>query len=975
MADKKNHQTSLLRSNQERLSKELTNIFDQLEEGIDSSVENLKNFLSTNSSEKDLKFILDSTRNQDLETVLHYFVRENSIEITHHLLELRANPNVKDQSGKTPLHLAAESQSDYDDVICALLSKEARVDIQDKNCNTPLHSAASCGYTNAIELLVEYIKSNGQKESINLQNKDGDTALHLALNNADDDRNIDPFFDKLLNVDFSIKNLEGITPLLAAVRNGSKALVERILNEKETSANDVDSKYGASMLHHAMANHNIGPLTYNTHNSLNQPDFECEQEHEVVNGVLKAILYKIRSSKIEFNINCTDKYGNTPLFVAVENGRSEAIERLIDGGADVSIVNKNGHTVFHYAIKKRSFEMLNTLLPKRGKRDKNGVTIIDEFGCTVEEIDAGKAKELLGVIDNRGNTLLHHAVKVGFSEKMIDFLVEYGVDLNKKNKNGVAPIHIAAKYGHPDLINCLIQNKANCNTKCGNLTKLHIDNIGKEFPICMDYINVQGSDTNNSTVNTENDTSYKGATPTLIVADSDNIDAVNILASWATKQDIQDDKGWDTLLIAIKRACNKDCIGEERQKMHQVITELASIANSGALACLTDMKREVLEEQIRDRIKSLATGRLNNDNAILNVSVVPQVTGGRLGNLIKMSIEARRLGQEKRYISKLFSKDKFLERIADKEIEIYKSRICNKLKNMIENALKLSNDDRIKEIVKEAFHDSLTIIESRNSATDLVDKNISFDDDFYSEVGCNVKEAPELYSNDVEQESIESWENQKEELSPEMDKGLEKFGYNINEFWERARSATKIGELRSLEVDGTSFFLEYSEDSIVEVAKITDGARNLGLTQGEVAFGSNIIKISQSEVEVVITKGGVRDYIDLADNSDITLIFHTSLGELEVRLCPDVQNKDLISVKVSNKEKVLEKFKDHREEIGKSCSLGGYWVYDAIEQGYFKRSGKLMRPEVISESDGKKVSWAEREELRRVSNSREEITR
>ncbi|MGL9681871.1 MAG: hypothetical protein ACR5K2_02675 [Wolbachia sp.] len=58
-----------------------------------------------------------------------------------------------------------------------------------------------------------------------------------------------------------------------------------------------------------------------------------------------------------------------------------------------------------------------------------------------------------------------------------------------------------------------------------------------------------------------------------------------------------------------------------------------------------------------------------------------------------MSIETRQQGRGKHYISKLFSKDKFSEPVADKEIHMYEKRVCNKLKNIIENALRLSNDD------------------------------------------------------------------------------------------------------------------------------------------------------------------------------------------------------------------------------------------------------------------------------------------
>ncbi|MDM8335079.1 hypothetical protein [Wolbachia pipientis] len=43
-------------------------------------------------------------------------------------------------------------------------------------------------------------------------------------------------------------------------------------------------------------------------------------------------------------------------------------------------------------------------------------------------------------------------------------------------------------------------------------------------------------------------------------------------------------------------------------------------------------------------------------------------------------------------------------------------------------------------------------------------------------------------------------------------------------------------------MDSSTFYLEYSEDSTIHVAKITDGARNLGITQREEGYGRNIIK-------------------------------------------------------------------------------------------------------------------------------------
>ncbi|WP_353286515.1 hypothetical protein [Wolbachia endosymbiont (group A) of Crataerina pallida] len=191
---------------------------------------------------------------------------------------------------------------------------------------------------------------------------------------------------------------------------------------------------------------------------------------------------------------------------------------------------------------------------------------------------------------------------------------------------------------------------------------------------------------------------------------------------------------------------------------------------------------------------------------------------------------------------------------------------------------------------------------------------------------------------------------------------------NVNKFIEIVKSATN-SKLKDARVDNSVFYLEYSKDSKIDIIKITDGARDLGLTDGDVKCGRNIVKIGKSEVEIK-TEDGKRNYIDLTEGSGIVLTFYTSLGELEVRLYPDENNKKLIRVEVSD-EDLFEEIASH-EEIGQNCLLGGLSVIEAIDQGVFARSGGLMRPEVISESNNK---WTEREELRRTSDPRREVSR
>ncbi|WP_353288938.1 ankyrin repeat domain-containing protein [Wolbachia endosymbiont (group A) of Pogonocherus hispidulus] len=186
---------------------------------------------------------------------------------------------------------------------------------------------------------------------------------------------------------------------------------------------------------------------------------------------------------------------------------------------------------------------------------------------------------------------------------------------------------------------------------------------------------------------------------------------------------------------------------------------------------------------------------------------------------------------------------------------------------------------------------------------------------------------------------------------------------NAHKLVKVARSAAN-NKLNDVRMDNTVLYLEYSEDSTINVAMITDKVRDLELNQKEVGYRRSIIKIGKSEVDI-ITENGIRNYTNLADNSDIVLTFPTSQGELEVKLYPDKQNEGQIRVEVNNQD-LLEQLKNCGEKLGKNCLLGGYSVYDAIEQGYFKRYGKP------SQSHSTSKTWADKVQESRKSQ-REEI--
>ncbi|WP_353286491.1 hypothetical protein [Wolbachia endosymbiont (group A) of Crataerina pallida] len=180
------------------------------------------------------------------------------------------------------------------------------------------------------------------------------------------------------------------------------------------------------------------------------------------------------------------------------------------------------------------------------------------------------------------------------------------------------------------------------------------------------------------------------------------------------------------------------------------------------------------------------------------------------------------------------------------------------------------------------------------------------------------------------------------EVQPQIDERLE-------ELEKAGESAVQEGELIDVEIDNTTSYIEFSGDSKVEVAKIL---RELG---------SNILKIGNDAVEVKSEKGGIRNYIDMSDESSIILEFPTSIGKLNIILYHDVKKYDQVQVRVENKEMWAE-LQKRGEEIGKNCLFGGVKLQEAVEKGNFTRCGIWSEKYAIKEIGNDEVlsSWVDR---------------
>lgn len=143
------------------------------------------------------------------------------------------------------------------------------------------------------------------------------------------------------------------------------------------------------------------------------------------------------------DVNAKDKSGNTPLIIAVTEGRKEVVSSLVSAGADVDGAGQGGATPLMWAAKRRMDDIAGILLAVGAKVDKTGDDGIDALQCAVFSADTELARVLL----DKGADV-NHAIKAGEIE-------------------GVTPLMVASKHGDVKMAALLLKNKADTEMKTG----------------------------------------------------------------------------------------------------------------------------------------------------------------------------------------------------------------------------------------------------------------------------------------------------------------------------------------------------------------------------------------------------------------------------------------------------------------------------------------------------------------------------
>lgn len=352
-----------------------------------------------------------------------------NVRIARHLLNLPDFP-ISKQGIKTAL-AASLYFTGNQELIELMLQHTSAMDVLFEGNNTLLHKACMGKNSEAVRLIVsqghlsrlasEYIDTRQSVQSpaeiykryIDIANSQGLSALGIAIQKNDLDS------VKLLleaGANPNLKDANGDTLFHLAVTRGNTEIVMLLLQHGA----DIDRPDGRG-----------NPALCNA----------IWKSHDQVAELLIAHYGQMNK---RYLINYRNAQASTPLLLAIKKKNLGMLKALIKAGADTTRVDKKGHGLLYWFIKK-FHERINVHAENATEHHADDAAVLTrEKHAALSALIAAGAP--LDEVDDKGNTLLHLAAKAE-DTALIKLLVNAGVDLNASNRKGYTVLHYALEKG------------------------------------------------------------------------------------------------------------------------------------------------------------------------------------------------------------------------------------------------------------------------------------------------------------------------------------------------------------------------------------------------------------------------------------------------------------------------------------------------------------------------------------------------
>jgi ankyrin repeat protein len=434
------------------------------------------------------------------------------------LLKLRADINLKDISGHTPL-LSAAKNGHYQ--VVRLLLKQQKIDTEAKDIlgRTPLLWAAKCGHNRVVELLLQ--KHADVEATGNVCSMPGwfCGTSHLASLEwlLDNDNDIDRDHDN------------GRTPLLWAVQGSHYEVVSLLLTwNANVEARD---SFGRTSL-------------------------------SVASEIGHKEIVKLLIGNEKVHIDGKDKDGWSPLFWAAKKGHKDVVEMLLVNGANPNAKDDCGRTALYWAANKGHagvFTLLYTLEADSGTKNTpdNSYLLLNTMdgwadvkcicgrvsdhetvaGLILDQMTDVESKDLIS------RTALILAVKWGLPG-MFRLLLDRGANPDVKNSNGDTAFMYTVALGWTEIVRLILTRKVDpavTSTSLGEALVLAAM-AGHDLIVGMLLAKNADKETSNE----------EGETPLISAAQRGHMEAVKVLFDNGADVEARDKQGHNALHWATK---------------------------------------------------------------------------------------------------------------------------------------------------------------------------------------------------------------------------------------------------------------------------------------------------------------------------------------------------------------------------------------------------------------------------------------
>ncbi|KAE8685212.1 putative sugar transporter [Hibiscus syriacus] len=178
---------------------------------------------------------------------------------------------------------------------------------------------------------------------------------------------------------------------------------------------------------------------------------------------------------------------------AAVSGKADLVRTLIDHGGDVNHKESNGRSLISLAVEAGNLDVFNVLISSGCEID-NSVDHVFHYAAAINRVDlmdalfrAYKNTDSIDSVDFNGRTPIHISAIHGCTQ-VIRFCLSVGASPEALDVDKCTPLHLAAKGGHLDTVECLLE--------ASNYSKYALNKQGKTafmLAIENDRSNVYGS--------------------------------------------------------------------------------------------------------------------------------------------------------------------------------------------------------------------------------------------------------------------------------------------------------------------------------------------------------------------------------------------------------------------------------------------------------------------------------------------------